>query len=106
MALPILSGVAYPIPGQTYYPLVGSVHVMLSAIRSRLEKPGNAQPMLIVIVCQNEREKNVVNDLMELYFPHDPDAIMEDPLDDLVPDEPQAAVEEKKIKKKKTKKDK
>ena len=26
----------------------------------------------MVIVCANEREKYVVNELMELYFPHDP----------------------------------
>ena len=98
MAAPILAGVSYPVPGQDYYPLLGAVHVMLSSIRAQFEKAKTHQLTLIVIVCANEREKSVVNDLMELYFPHDPENEIDD---DLV--EPVQIMEVKEEKKKKGK---
>ena len=38
-----------------------------------------------MIVCANERERRIINELMELYFPHDPDNEIPD---DLVEPEP------------------
>ncbi|CAL5971886.1 Macro_domain-containing protein [Hexamita inflata] len=94
IACPVLSGVSYPLPGQDYYPLIGAVHVMLSSVRQQFEKAKAHQFNLVVIVCANDREKNVVNELMELYFPHDPENELEDELIEEV------KVEEVKVEKK------
>lgn len=100
VACPVLSGVAYPIPGQEYYPLISAVHVMLSSIRQSFEKAKAHQFNLVVIVCANEREKHVVNELMELYFPHDPENELPD---ELVEEEPIVEEPKKKAKKKSAK---
>lgn len=96
IALPIFSAQAYPFPGETGYPLVGAIHVLLSGLRQYFEKPKNFESSLIVLVCGNEREKRVINDLMELYFPHDPSNEIPD---DLVEPEPVVIPVVKKTKK-------
>lgn len=69
---------------------------MLSSIRQSFEKAKAHQFNLVVIVCANEREKHVVNELMELYFPHDPENELPD---ELVEEEPPAEEPKKKTKK-------
>eukprot|EP00703_Trepomonas_sp_PC1_P005471 JAP91135.1 Macro domain-containing protein [Trepomonas sp. PC1] len=99
MAVPVMSGVSYPVGGD-YYPLVAAVHVMLGCIRQQFEKSKNSHFILLCIVCQTDREKQVVNDLIELYFPHDAENEIPDDLDEKV----EVVVEEKTKKKKSAKK--
>ena len=48
-----------------------------------------------MIVCSTDREKQIVNDLIELYFPHDFDNEIPDDLDEKI----EVVVEDKKKKK-------
>ncbi|KAH0574879.1 Macro domain-containing protein [Spironucleus salmonicida] len=83
ISLPILSGVAYPTPGVEYYPLIGSIHVLLSVLRAWFERDDIKSAIdLVVIVCQNARETSVVNELMDLYFPFDDQNYVKDSLND------------------------
>ncbi|GIQ85113.1 hypothetical protein KIPB_006738, partial [Kipferlia bialata] len=73
-AVPVLSGEPFPIPGQIYYPLVPAVHVMLSSIRAFLERGENmARLDLLILVAASERERAVLQDLLQRYFPRDTD---------------------------------
>ncbi|TNJ29383.1 Macro domain-containing protein [Giardia muris] len=72
IATPILAGVPYPTPGIPYYPLVGSIHVMLSVLRSWLDRQDVRDRVdLFIVCCATDREANVMQELMPLYFPRD-----------------------------------
>lgn len=91
IATPILAGVPYPRAGMEYYPLVGSIHVMLSVLRSWLDRQDVRDRVdLFIICCATDRETHIMQELMPLYFPRD----YESEEDDMLNDPPPPPVEE------------
>lgn len=105
VASPILAGCPYPVPGREYYPLVGSVHVLLSVLRTWLDRPDVQDRVdLFIICCATEREQHVLQELMPLYFPRDEaneesDEFNDPPPPPEIPEEPKKAKKGKKGKK-------